>query len=124
MTSIWLRGRRLMSSTRTGVSTFSFMRSISVVPPPMKRTSAPCCAVFDCAAVAMAAAGSAGRMNSKVCMDLSCSRLSAFPHLLNGGDDVGVGAAAADIAAHQFLHRGIIWTTRLVEQRHRRHDLS
>ena len=31
-------------------STFSFMRSISVVPPAMKRMSAPCCAVVGFAA--------------------------------------------------------------------------
>src|SRR5687768_18355738 len=57
-----------MSITRAGVSTFSFIKSSSVVPPATNRTSAPCCAVFACAAVATAAAESAGRTNSKVCM--------------------------------------------------------
>ena len=38
------------------------------------RTSAPCCAVFACAAVAIAAAGSAGRMNSKVCIETAPAR--------------------------------------------------
>ena len=63
-----------MSSSRAGVSTFSFIRSISVVPPARNRTSAPCCAVFACAAVAIAAAGSAGRMNSKVFMEIAPAR--------------------------------------------------
>src|SRR5690349_13121159 len=114
-----------MSSTRSGVSTFSFIRSISVVPPPIKRTSAPCCAVFARAAVAIAAAGSAGRINSKLCMVHSCSRvLSALSYLLDRGDDVGVSAATADVAAHQFLHGRVVRTARLFEQRHRRHDLA
>src|SRR5215813_3803525 len=113
-----------MSSTRAGVSTLSFIRSISVVPPPMNRTSAPCCAVFDCAAAAMAAAESLGRMNSKVCMVSPMFALSVFPYLLNRRNDIRVGTAAADVAAHQFLHRSIVRAARFFEQRNGRHDLS
>src|ERR1700757_3272331 len=113
MSSILSSGRRLISSTRAGVSTFSFIRSISVVPPPMNRTSAPCWAVFDWAAVAMAAAESVGRMNSKVCMALLLRVLSVLANLLDRLDYVGVGAATTDVAAHQFLHRRIVGTTRL-----------
>jgi len=43
-----------MSINVCGCSTFSFIKSISVVPPPMKRISAPCCAVFALLAVATA----------------------------------------------------------------------
>ena len=64
--SILSSGNRLMSSTRAGVSTFNFIKSTSVVPPARNRMSAPCCAVFDCAAAAIAVAASAGRTNSKV----------------------------------------------------------
>src|SRR5262249_34622730 len=125
MISILSRGRRLMSKTRVGVSTFSFIRSISVVPPPMNRTSAPCCAVFDCAPVAMAAAGSGGRMNSKLCMKLSLrSVLSGFANLLGCGGDIGGGDATTDVAAHQFFHRRIVWTASFFEERDCRHDLT
>src|SRR5436853_7459113 len=101
-----------MSRSRAGVSTLSFIRSISVVPPATKRTSAPCCAVFACAAVATAVAASAGRRNSKVCMaSLLLSgvlspypQLCVFANLLDRGHDIGIGAAAADVAAHQFFH--------------------
>src|SRR5919197_90200 len=116
MISILSSGRRLISSTRSGVSTFSFIRSISVVPPPINRTSAPCCAVFDCAALAMAAAGSVGRINSKMRIESLSPRLTVFANLLNGGDDVGVGPAAADVAAHEFLHRSVFGAARLFEQ--------
>ena len=54
-----------------------------------------------------------------------CLPWSAFghaavsPHLLDRRDDVGIGAAAADIAAHQLLHIGVRWSARLLEQRDR-----
>src|SRR5215469_8950327 len=113
-----------MSITRPGVSTFSFIKSSKVVPPATKRTSAPCCAVFACAAVATAAAASAGRMNSKVCMGSLLLATTVFTHLLDCGHDIGIGSAAADVAAHQFLHRRVVRTAGFLEQRHGRHDLA
>src|SRR5262249_30401431 len=153
---------------RAGVSTFSFIKSSSVVPPATKRTSAPCCAVFACAAVATAAVESVARSNSKVCMGLlllstrvtvqgsgfkvqgltdggnvelgtgtrnvlfvcssilstNKSGLSVFANLLDRGDDIGVDSAAADVAAHQFLHVRVVGTAGFFKQRHRRHDLA
>src|SRR5207244_1235062 len=118
-------GRRLMSSSRAGVSTFNFIRSSSVVPPATKRTSAPCCAVLARAAVATAVAGSLGRRNSKVFMtDRSGWRLSVVANLLDGGHDIGIGSAAADVAAHQFLHGRVTGTAWFLEQGNGRHDLA
>src|SRR5262249_28163184 len=113
-----------MSSSRAGVSTSSFIRSISVVPPATNRTSAPCCAVFACPATLMAAAAFSGRANSNECMELSTSLRCVFTDLLNCGHDVGVSAAAANIAAHHFLHRNVVWTAGFFEERNRRHDLA
>ncbi len=45
-------------------------------------------------------------------------------NLLNRSHDVGVSAAAADVAAHEFLDGCIVWTTRFFEQRYSRHDLA
>ena len=50
--------------------------------------------------------------------------LSAFADLLNCGQDVSVGATAADVAAHQFFHRSIVGTARFLEKCYRRHDLT
>src|SRR2546426_8025454 len=113
-----------MSITRAGISTFSFIKSNSVVPPATNRTSAPCCAVFARAAVATAAAESAGRTNSKVCMGSLLLALTVFANLLDCSHDIGIGSAAADVAAHQFLHRRVVGTAGLFEQRHGRHDLA
>src|SRR5882672_7945816 len=106
-----------MSRRRAGVSTFSFIRSSSVVPPATNRTSAPCCAVFVCAAVFTAAAESAGRMNSKLCMGSLLFALGLLADLLDRGHDVEIGPAAADVAAHQLLHRRVVRTARLLQQR-------
>src|SRR5437899_1111205 len=116
------RPRRLMSISCAGVSTFRFIRSISVVPPATNRMSAPCCAVFALAAAAIAWAGFFGRMNSKLCMTM----LPAFvprercsgrpPDLLDGGHDVLIGAAAADVAAHELLHVRVVRAARLLDQ--------
>src|SRR5204863_9442836 len=114
-----------MSITRAGVSTFNFIKSNSVVPPATNRTSAPCCAVFASAAVATAAAESAGLTNSKVCMGLLlCSRLSVFASLLDRRHDVGIGSAAADVPAHQFLHVRVGRTAGFGKQGYARHDLA
>src|SRR6266478_7697681 len=50
--------------------------------------------------------------------------LRAFSNLLNGVDDICVGAAAADVATHQLLDGGGVGTARLFEQCDSRHDLS
>ncbi|EAU69311.1 hypothetical protein STIAU_8041 [Stigmatella aurantiaca DW4/3-1] len=46
------------------------------------------------------------------------------PHLLNGGDDVGVGAAAAEVAAHGFTHVRVRGPAGLGQQPGRAHDLA
>src|SRR6266404_5401267 len=50
--------------------------------------------------------------------------LRIFANVLDGGHDILVGAAAADIAAHQFLDGGVSWTARFLEQSNGRHDLA
>ena len=44
--------------------------------------------------------------------------------MLDRGHDIGVGPAAADVAAHQFLHVRVVGTARFLEQRDGRHDLA
>ena len=66
----------------SGVSTLSFIKSMSVVPPARKRTSAPCCAVFDFARGCDGGVGIFGRMNSNVCMMASAPRRVAVDALL------------------------------------------
>jgi hypothetical protein len=61
--SILSSGSRFTSTKFCGCSTFSFIKSISVVPPAMKRMSAPCCAVFAFPVVAIACALSFGRVS-------------------------------------------------------------
>ena len=56
--------------------------------------------------------------------DRSALKLRVFADLLNRSHDIGIGAAAADVTAHQFLHRRVIGTARFLEQRHGRHDLA
>src|SRR5436190_12303003 len=54
-----------------------------------------------------------------------CMPLPPFPaHGLHSRDDARVGAAAADVAAHALAHIGVARSARLVEERHRRHDLA
>ncbi len=45
-------------------------------------------------------------------------------NLLDRGHDMGVGPAAADVAAHQFLHGRVVGTAWFLEQRNGRHDLA
>ena len=110
-----------MSTRVCGCSTFNFIKSISVVPPAMKRMSAPCCAVF-------AFAADSDRL-SVICRPRELESLHpgfwlrALPHTLNRGHDVRIRAAAADVAAHEFLHLRVLRPARLFQQRHRRHDL-
>src|SRR5438876_742918 len=87
--------------------------------------SAPCCAVFACAAVATAVAGSAGLMNSNMCMAMApACRLRCSANLLNSSDDIGIRAAPTDVATHQFLYGCVVGAAGLLEQRDRGHDLA
>src|SRR6476659_6334889 len=119
----------LMSTRRVGCSTSSFMRSTSVVPPATNRTGAPCCAVVDCAAIAIASEIVRALVYWKRSMFPRRQRCLAFrharvaPHLLDGRNDVLVGAAAADVAAHQLLDLGVRGAAWLLHERDRRHDL-
>src|SRR5436190_19045502 len=64
-------------------------------------------------------------MNSKVFMEMTSTRwLSVFAHFLDRGHDIGISAAAADIAAHPFLDIRLIETARFLEQGNSRHDLA
>src|SRR5581483_11145809 len=84
--SIFFKGRRLMSTKWLGCSMSSFMRSSRFVPPLMNL--AP---VLETAATA--ARGSVAR-----------SYVNSFHDVANGGDDVRVGGAPADIAAHSLAN--------------------
>src|SRR6202163_4735201 len=120
--SILSSGRPLMSMTCTGRSTFSFIRSSSVVPPATKRTLAPCCAVLDLALAAIAADAFSARRNLKDCMAARSLGLAA--DLLDGRDDIGVGPAPADVAAHGFADIVILRPAGFLEQCNCRHDLA
>src|ERR1700758_3937502 len=50
--------------------------------------------------------------------------LRALPRLLHRRNDVGIGAAAADVATHALTDGVIIFAARLFQQRYRRHDLA
>ena len=54
----------------------------------------------------------------------SDARLGCLAGLLDGRDDVGISATAADVAAHRFLHVGICRAARLLGERHGGHDLA
>src|SRR5687768_12156810 len=56
--------------------------------------------------------------------DLARSDAVILTDLLDGGDDVGVGAAAADVATHRFLHVGVGRPAGFFEQSDGRHDLA
>src|SRR5437016_86238 len=45
-------------------------------------------------------------------------------HRLDGGNDVGIGAAAAEIAAHEFANAGIRGRATFLDERDGRHDLA
>src|ERR671916_1623166 len=79
------RGSALMSSTCCGVSTLSFIRSTRVVPP------------------ARNVPGSASASSTVVGAVSSNGRIGP-PRLVDRGDDVRVGGAAADVAGHELPH--------------------
>ncbi len=119
--------RRLISITRSGRSTPSFIRSTSVVPPARKRTLAPCCAVGDSAPAAIAAAVAGANeiegLHGQAPAVAQKNSSAARRHLLDRPHDVRISAAAADIAAHEFANVVIRSAARFAKQRHRRHDL-
>src|SRR5688572_10268314 len=84
-TSIFDSPRGRTSTTVSGVSTSIFIRSTSVVPPARNIASGR----------ATALAASVARATR--------SRVKGFiQHLPHGGNDVHVGAAATQVAAHPF----------------------
>src|SRR6185312_2410472 len=105
-------GSRVMSTSLIGSSTPSFIRSTWVVPPA--RYAAP----GSPACVVSASGRLAARTYSKV-------RMGVFlgGDVADGGDDVRVRRAAADVAAHELADVGVGPGAALVEQRDRGHDL-
>ena len=107
-----------MSISVVGRSTFSFIRSISVVPPATnfawgaERHSERAFNVTDFLVL-------------ECLHDVSSLRmLRALARFLHRGNDVGISAAAADVAAHAFADRVVVFAARLLQQRDRRHDLA
>src|SRR5216684_867554 len=88
-------GSRLMSITWPGRSTFNFIRSSKVVPPATNR---------------VLRAVELERLHG------SAPRLGLAAGLLDGGDDVGIGAATTDVAAHAFADIGVVRPAGLLEQ--------
>src|SRR5947207_14043545 len=106
--SILSSGRLLMSTRDAGVSTLSFIRSISVVPPAMNTV------------LGWRTRSSASRSLwawVKVHGIMGDFSLRAFARGLHRGQDVGISAATADVAAHALAHVVIGWAAGLFEQR-------
>src|SRR3569833_38187 len=94
-------GSALMSRTCCGVTTLSFIRSTRVVPPARKVPGE-----------ARAASTVAGAVSSN-------GRIGP-PRLVDGGHDVRVRRAAADVAGHELPDVLDV----LLDRRDRRHDLA
>src|SRR5689334_9857663 len=100
--------RGLMSTIAAGRITSSFIRSISVVPPASGWAVARVNGLLEAAAALSACTAMSGSValwyeNGRMGLafhDLGCG-------LLHGGDDVGIGGTAADIAAHVLADVGI-----------------
>src|SRR5262249_19441404 len=104
-------GRRVMSTNRSGASTPSLsIRSTWVVPP------ARYCALGSPLTNATADATSPARMYSNACITAR--------DLPDGGDDVRIGTAAADVAAHELTDLLVGARPSLRKQPDRRHDLA
>ena len=94
-----------------GRSTLSFIRSIRVVPPATKRIWRRVALCGDLAPRLMAWSTVVGRLKLEGIHfyapiwvgSLTDVRLGLFAGGLHGCDDVGIGAAAADIAVHGLL---------------------
>src|SRR5438093_9990622 len=103
-----------MSTSAVGTSTFSFIKSTSVVPPATNvafarraRSSASCSVVTF--------------SYENGCMT---GLLRAAARRLNSCDDVRVRAAAAQVSAHLLPHVVVARSARFVEQGGCRHDLT
>src|SRR4051794_37111877 len=112
----------LMSSTRSGRSTSSFIRSSSVVPPASSMVGTGAARlVADCGTPRCTAAWSGTRSYWK-------GRISGVPHLrlrgLDGLDDVGIGGAAAEVAGHVFADLLRLLRMAFLDAADRRHDLA
>src|SRR6266850_6607460 len=102
-------GSREISSTRSGLSTSIFIRSTRLVPPA--RNDAP-------GAAAIASFRSEARRKVK-------RRMSDVPRGgLDRGQDVGVRAAAAEVARHPLADVVVVRRLPLVEQRDGGEDLT
>src|SRR6516165_11836619 len=103
-----------MSITRCGVSSLSFIKSISVVPPATKRVPLSE-ALPNACGTSVTCTSSNGRILPPV---------HFLTNLLNCCQDVLISAAPADIAAHKFFDVVVRGATRLIQQGHRTHDLA
>src|SRR3954452_2444391 len=104
-------GRALTSTTCAGISTPDFIRSTRLVPPATNRPPEE-----------IAPETSAARRKLKGCM--SNLRLHGLAlRLADRSHDAGVGAAAADVAAHPLADLVVVARVPFVEQRPGRTDL-
>src|SRR5690348_2115312 len=113
----------LMSVTRCGRITSSFIRSINVVPPatywPAACTLAASRApAAPCARIAASTLPARSNTNGRMSGSLDFRR-----GVEHGVDDVGIGRATAEIAAHVFAHLRLVLGMALVHAGDGRHDL-
>src|ERR1700709_225744 len=106
-------GRRLMSTSRSGARTPPFIRSTCAVPPARYE------AVGSAVTRATASSTVSARMYSNVRIGGS-----ARCHVADRREDVRIGTAATNISAHELADVVIGIRAHLIEQRHRREDLS
>src|SRR5262247_357052 len=105
-----------MSTSWPGCSTRSFMRSRRFVPPAMNRAEVS----DEIASMASATSVTAytRRDSSRICFRHGRHRLE------DGGHDLRIGAAPAEVAAHQFANVLPGGRPRLADQSHGRADLA
>src|SRR5207237_523798 len=111
---ISVSGSALMSTIAGGRSTWSFIRSTSVVPPARERAPATATRAARAPRSSVAVTKRKGSIPSA----------AIAAHRLDCRDDSRVRAAAADVSAHALPHIVIVGPARLAEQRDGRHDLS
>src|SRR5207237_3844660 len=103
-----------MSTSAAGTSTFSFIKSTSVVPPatnvafPRRARSIASCSFVTFSYVTACLTGISRRAARR----------------LNSRDDVRIRTAAAQVSAHLLPHVIVARSARFVEQGCRRHDLA
>src|SRR5215470_105979 len=128
-------GRRVMSISTCGPSTPSFIRSTCVVPPARYAASGPVAAVATawCTSVARRYSNArtvrlprrrTARLPCRRTARLPCRRTARLPcRLTDRRDNVRVGAAPADIAAHELADLRVGARPALGQQRDGRQDL-